>query len=650
MDLEPGTVVDERYSIDAQIGEGGMAVVYSAHHTKLHTKHAVKVLTLASRQIRERMLQEGRVQASLRHPNIVSVTDVITIGKSPALVMELIEGPPLDDLIVQQKLTIDQADTIGRGILAAVAYAHDKGLVHRDLKPANVMLEIEGNVVTPKVTDFGLAKVLHGDDEGRAATRTGSTMGTPQYMSPEQIEDTKNVDERSDVFALGAILYELVTGQRAFEGDNIMQIFTKVSQCEYTPVRELRPDAPDRMVEAIERSLVASREERVATVHQLFELFTAGEPLPATSFSSTAVSAMRTSSPSVETLAAPATTSHSATSIVQSPVVIGGGLFAIGGVALALVGVLALGAVGAFIYLQPGEEDGDGDGVAVVTPPEPGEAPSPGPVASGPDGTVAPAPAAVQPTPVPGGSPDPVQPAPEPQDDPGPGVPTDDASADDPEDEDPGDEDPSAGDPVEPEPTEDPGVEAPAPDAPVTPDPPPAPDPEPAQPADPAKMTIENVPMGMRSDSTSADTAIWNYRDERKAQVDQWLVVIMKERSLRSASRDKAVDTLAYRWSKGIGSGAIQQSAMTWAASYGMTSQQKTALDAIEKRGTNLVGPLAALKDSNGGVQSKAIGALVAVARRTGKAAEAKAALEAYLKTSPGSRNERAAQNAIGGL
>ncbi|MCA9570791.1 MAG: serine/threonine protein kinase, partial [Myxococcales bacterium] len=227
MDLTPGTLIDERYSIEEQIGEGGMAVVYRAHHTRLNTLHAVKVLTLSSRAVRERMLQEGRVQASLRHPNIVSVTDVITIGQNPALVMELIEGPALDELLQRQKLTIDQADTIGRGILAAVAYAHEKGLVHRDLKPANVMLEIEGQQVTPKVTDFGLAKLLTGDD-GRAATRTGSTMGTPQYMSPEQIEDTKNVDARSDVFALGAILFELVTGQRAFDGDSLMAIFTKV--------------------------------------------------------------------------------------------------------------------------------------------------------------------------------------------------------------------------------------------------------------------------------------------------------------------------------------------------------------------------------------------------------------------------------------
>jgi serine/threonine-protein kinase len=278
MDLVAGTVVGERYRIDGPLGEGGMAVVYAVTHEQLGTRHALKVLTLNSRSVRDRMLQEGRFQAKLSHPNIVAVTDVVALNDSPCLVMELIDGPGLDELIAMQVLTLDQADTIGRGILSAVAHAHGLGLIHRDLKPANIMLQIVDQTAIPKVTDFGLAKLLDGQD-GRAATRTGSTMGTPQYMSPEQIQDAKNVDERGDVFALAAILYELLTGRRAFDGDNVLEIFQAIDRGEYTPPLELREDAPERMVAAIVAGLKTDRDERCASVEELYALWTGGEAL-----------------------------------------------------------------------------------------------------------------------------------------------------------------------------------------------------------------------------------------------------------------------------------------------------------------------------------------------------------------------------------
>jgi len=182
MQLEPGEVVD-RYVIEQKIGQGGMAVVYRARHSQLGTLHAIKVLQVPALAIRDRLLLEGRAQATLRHPNIVNVTDVIDVHGAPGLVMELVEGPSLDDLLARVQLTIPQVDELARGILAGVAEAHRHGLIHRDLKPANVMLKPTGTGFVPKVTDFGLAKVLSAD-EGPGRTQSNVAMGTPAYMAP----------------------------------------------------------------------------------------------------------------------------------------------------------------------------------------------------------------------------------------------------------------------------------------------------------------------------------------------------------------------------------------------------------------------------------------------------------------------------------
>ncbi len=273
-DLTTGSVVD-RYTILRVLGEGGMAIVYQVEHNQLGSKHALKVLTIASRQIRERLLLEGRAQATLRHPNVVTVTDVVDIGGAPGLIMEYIEGPSLDDYLEAQKLSIEQVDHLVRGILAGVAAAHDAGLVHRDLKPANIMLSIASGGLQPKVTDFGLAKIVAQGDQSK--TRTGSTMGTPHYMSPEQIDDSKNVGPSTDIWALGAIFYEMLSGQRTFPGDNLLAIFSAVNRGEYTPIDALVPDVPDRMKAAIDAALHRDVTARPASVQELYAIWTGGE-------------------------------------------------------------------------------------------------------------------------------------------------------------------------------------------------------------------------------------------------------------------------------------------------------------------------------------------------------------------------------------
>ncbi|MBT3219037.1 MAG: protein kinase, partial [Proteobacteria bacterium] len=140
MELRPGTSID-RYTVESKLGEGGMAKVYRVRHQQLGTSHALKVLTLTSPAIQERLLQEGRVQAQLNHRNIVSVTDVIDVNGASGLIMEFVNGPTLEALIARQRLNFAQVDELAQEIVSAMAEAHKRDLIHRDLKPANIILE-----------------------------------------------------------------------------------------------------------------------------------------------------------------------------------------------------------------------------------------------------------------------------------------------------------------------------------------------------------------------------------------------------------------------------------------------------------------------------------------------------------------------------
>jgi hypothetical protein len=293
--LSAGAVVD-RYTVEGVLGEGGMAIVYRVRHSVLGTRHALKILTIGNTEIQRRLVQEGHLQASLQHPNIVAVTDVLQLGGAPALVMEFVDGPPLDQLLRQGRLTLTQADALARGILDGVAAAHTAGLVHRDLKPGNILLKVTDGGFVPKVADFGLAKMV---GAAGSKTRTGSTMGTPQYMSPEQIRDSKNVGVTSDVFALGAILYELLTGARAFDGDDLLQIFTSVAAGQYLHPHAHVPDAPERMVSAILQALQVDPANRPQSVAELAARWADGTAAPASGTWSPEVLAMSRTAPSV---------------------------------------------------------------------------------------------------------------------------------------------------------------------------------------------------------------------------------------------------------------------------------------------------------------------------------------------------------------
>lgn len=258
MELSAGSTL-ERYIVEAEIGRGGMAVVYRVRHATLGSLHALKLLSLTSRSLQDRLLQEGQVQANLRHPNVVSVTDVLDVEGQSGLLMEYVEGPSLEDWLHGYRPTFEQAEDLFRGIVSAVEVAHAKDLVHRDLKPANVLLAPLSGGFMPKVTDFGLAKALAESGSG-PGTRSGVAMGTPKYMAPEQIRDAGGVDRRADLFSLGCILYELVAGQPPFDGPDVLSVFNRVATGAYDP---LPADVPPHLAQAIHGCLVVDARARI---------------------------------------------------------------------------------------------------------------------------------------------------------------------------------------------------------------------------------------------------------------------------------------------------------------------------------------------------------------------------------------------------
>ena len=269
--LEVGRQI-ERYTVEAAIGEGGVAQVFRVRHRTLGTLHALKVLKWGGGTMRERLVREGQLQASIRHDNIVAVTDVIDVDGAPGLLMEFVAGPSVEVWLSRNAPTWTQAELLFRGILAGVAQAHSAGLIHRDLKPGNVLLAEGRGGLVPKVADFGLAKIVLETQGGSNATRTGVAMGTPPYMSPEQIRDTKNVDRRTDIWALGCILYELACGRSPFAGTDMLSIFSAVTAGRYVAPESVAPDMPAHLVATIRACLSVDRDRRPASCAEVLAL------------------------------------------------------------------------------------------------------------------------------------------------------------------------------------------------------------------------------------------------------------------------------------------------------------------------------------------------------------------------------------------
>ncbi len=270
--LSPGTRIGP-YSVEAEIGVGATSVVYRVRHERLGAERALKVLSLSHPEVHRRILQEGRVQAELSHPNVVRVLEVIEVGKEPGLVLEYVDGPSLETWLVEHaEAPLPERDRVARQIVAGVAYAHQRGLVHRDLKPANVLMERGG---VPRITDFGLAKILDAAPQV-GDTRTGHALGTPRYMAPEQIRSAKHVDARADVFSLGCLLYELYCRRRAFPQEDMLSVFNAVTDGVLTDPAEVA-DLPEHVAAAIRAALEMEPADRPADASALLAMLQADE-------------------------------------------------------------------------------------------------------------------------------------------------------------------------------------------------------------------------------------------------------------------------------------------------------------------------------------------------------------------------------------
>lgn len=263
------------YTLERELGSGGMATVYLARHQDLGSRRAVKVLNAslhADQQLLDRFLSEAKIQANLLHPNVVEVKDVFSEPGFAAIVMEYIDGPTLQDFLKERgSLPWPQAVSIVIDILEGVGCAHASHVVHRDLKPSNVLLSKLASagpepVWLAKVCDFGIAKL---DEEGKTKTKTGTNIGTIQYMSPEQIRDATRVDGRSDIWAVGTILYELLGGQKAFDGDSVFGIMLSITQGTHRDLRQTLHDVPEALHAIVSRALSVEPEQRFADCYAM---------------------------------------------------------------------------------------------------------------------------------------------------------------------------------------------------------------------------------------------------------------------------------------------------------------------------------------------------------------------------------------------
>lgn len=259
------------YDLLEPIGHGGMAIVYRARQERLDRTVAIKVLSenlAASTEFMERFRREARTAANLRHPNVITVHD---FGEDeergvPYLVLEYIEGPTLADLM-DAGLDDARIPDLLDGIAAGLDYAHARGVIHRDIKPGNVLLTEEGR---PVLADFGLAWLL----EGAHLTLTGGVIGTPEYMSPEQAAG-EPIDHRSDVYALGVVLYEMLIGERPFVAETPIGVLLKHLQDPAPSVLIARPELPAAVDEVVSRVLVKDPNERFSSAGELARAFRA---------------------------------------------------------------------------------------------------------------------------------------------------------------------------------------------------------------------------------------------------------------------------------------------------------------------------------------------------------------------------------------
>jgi serine/threonine-protein kinase len=275
-----GRTLLDRYVIESKLGEGGMGAVYLARHLVLEKRVALKVLHAELQRkpdLVERFLNEAKSASRIRHENVIDITDFGTAPDGTVFfAMELLEGRDLHDVMTHaaldgQRLPWSRTRNIFLQVCAALTAAHKAGILHRDLKPENIYLvEWLGHPDFVKLLDFGIAKSTEVLEEGRKLTRTGMLFGTPEYMAPEQARGEK-VDARVDVYAMGCILYQLISGRVPFEGDSFMAVLSKHLSEEAASIEAEAAEvgAPAGVTEVITKALSKDRDERYDTIDEL---------------------------------------------------------------------------------------------------------------------------------------------------------------------------------------------------------------------------------------------------------------------------------------------------------------------------------------------------------------------------------------------
>ncbi len=256
----------DRYVVEREAGRGGMATVFQARDRKLGREVAIKVVSpsVMTAVAGERFLREIRITAQLQHPNILSLIDS---GEAAGLlysVMPFVDGQSLRERLLGEQLPIGEALLLAREVAEALDYAHHRGIIHRDVKPENILLS-NGHAV---VADFGIARAI-GLASGNSLTAKGLPIGTAAYMSPEQAQGATGGDPRSDVYSLGCVVYEMLTGRMAFGGASLREVLAKQAGGEPTPVQTIRPEVPDAVAAIVARALAKRPEDRYQTAGEM---------------------------------------------------------------------------------------------------------------------------------------------------------------------------------------------------------------------------------------------------------------------------------------------------------------------------------------------------------------------------------------------
>jgi serine/threonine protein kinase len=264
------TALGSRYEILENIGAGAVAEVYRAHDTALDRMVAIKYISLETfaypgqmDNLKERFLREGRVAAGLHHNNIVTTYDIISTDDANLLVMEFVKGVTLQSVLASKKLTLKETLQVLSQVAAALDYAHERKVIHRDVKPANILVASSGEV---KVADFGIAKA----ESSKELTVQGGVLGTPEYMSPEQAMG-RDLDGRSDLFSLGCVLYECLTGEKAFQASTLTAILLKIVNEEPAPIDLKQCGLPAQVRDVLNRALAKNPADRFASGAELID-------------------------------------------------------------------------------------------------------------------------------------------------------------------------------------------------------------------------------------------------------------------------------------------------------------------------------------------------------------------------------------------